>query len=55
MEFIINNAIKIHPIALVLFDTLKDREARQQDFGKEKIRLKRMHGPLFESNQRFST
>ena len=29
MEFIINNAIKIHPMALVRFDTLKDGEARE--------------------------
>ncbi|WP_414545406.1 phosphoenolpyruvate synthase [Nostoc sp. CCY0012] len=30
MEFIINNIIKIHPMALVHFDTLKDRNARKQ-------------------------
>ena len=30
MEFIINNIIKIHPMALVKFDTLKDASARQQ-------------------------
>ena len=30
MEFIINNVIKIHPLALVHFDRLKDREAKQQ-------------------------
>ncbi len=29
MEFIINNLIKIHPMALVHYDTLKDREAWQ--------------------------
>ncbi len=30
MEFIINNAIKIHPMALVRFDSLRDEAARQQ-------------------------
>lgn len=30
MEFIINNIIKIHPMALVHFDALKDRNARKQ-------------------------
>lgn len=30
MEFIINNIIKIHPMALVHFDQLKDRKARNQ-------------------------
>ena len=30
MEFIINNVIKIHPLALVHFDRLKDRKAKQQ-------------------------
>ena len=30
MEFIINNFIKIHPLALVNFDRLKDLEAKQQ-------------------------
>lgn len=30
IEFIINNVIKIHPIALVRFDELEDKEARQQ-------------------------
>lgn len=30
MEFIINNAIKIHPMALAHFDKLKDEEARRQ-------------------------
>jgi pyruvate, water dikinase len=30
MEFIINNIIKIHPMALVHFDELKDRDARRQ-------------------------
>jgi pyruvate, water dikinase len=30
MEFIINNIIKIHPMALVKFDTLQDSSARQQ-------------------------
>jgi pyruvate,water dikinase len=30
MEFIINNIIKIHPMALVHFDELKDRGARRQ-------------------------
>ena len=30
MEFIINNIIKIHPMALVNFDVLEDREARRQ-------------------------
>jgi pyruvate, water dikinase len=30
MEFIINNAIKIHPLALARFDQLEDREARRQ-------------------------
>jgi pyruvate, water dikinase len=30
MEFIINNIIKIHPMALVKFNDLKDEEARQQ-------------------------
>jgi pyruvate, water dikinase len=29
MEFIINNAIKIHPMALVKFSALKDKKARQ--------------------------
>ena len=30
MEFIINNLIKIHPLALVHFDRLEDREAKKQ-------------------------
>jgi pyruvate,water dikinase len=30
MEFIINNIIKIHPMALVRFDQVKDREARKE-------------------------
>ncbi len=30
MEFIINNAIKIHPMALCRFDVLEDREARKE-------------------------
>ena len=30
MEFIINNIVKIHPMALVHYDELKDREAWQQ-------------------------
>ena len=30
MEFIINNAIKIHPMALVRFDSLTDQTAKQQ-------------------------
>ncbi len=30
MEFIINNAIKIHPMALVRFDSLEDKKARRQ-------------------------
>lgn len=30
MEFIINNVIKIHPMALLRFDELEDEEARQQ-------------------------
>jgi pyruvate,water dikinase len=30
MEFIINNAIKIHPLALTRFDQLEDREARRE-------------------------
>jgi pyruvate,water dikinase len=30
MEFIINNIIKIHPLALVHFDRVTDREARRQ-------------------------
>jgi len=30
MEFIINNLIKIHPMALVHFDQLEDREAKKQ-------------------------
>jgi pyruvate,water dikinase len=30
MEFIINNHIKIHPMALLRFDKLKDHEARRQ-------------------------
>ncbi len=30
MEFIINNIIKIHPMALVHFDELKDQSARRQ-------------------------
>ena len=30
MEFIINNAIKIHPMALVRFDTLTDWDAKRQ-------------------------
>jgi pyruvate,water dikinase len=29
MEFVVNNHIKIHPMALVHFDTLKDEEARR--------------------------
>ena len=30
MEFIINNVIKVHPMALVRFDDLQDREVRRQ-------------------------
>ena len=30
MEFIINNAIKIHPMALVRYDSLKDEHARRE-------------------------
>lgn len=30
MEFIINNLIKIHPLALIHFDEMKDKEARKQ-------------------------
>jgi pyruvate,water dikinase len=30
MEFIINNAIKIHPMALVRYDTLKDEHAKRE-------------------------
>lgn len=30
LEFVINNAIQIHPMALVKFDTLKDLEAKEQ-------------------------
>jgi pyruvate,water dikinase len=30
MEFIINNIIKIHPMALVKFDSLKDKDARRK-------------------------
>jgi pyruvate,water dikinase len=30
MEFIINNIIKVHPMALVRFDELEDRDARRQ-------------------------
>ena len=30
MEFIINNIIQIHPMALVAFDQVKDKQARQQ-------------------------
>jgi len=30
MEFIINNAIKCHPMALIDYDTLQDQEARQR-------------------------
>jgi pyruvate, water dikinase len=30
MEFIINNIIKVHPMALVRFDSLKDKKVRQQ-------------------------
>jgi pyruvate,water dikinase len=30
MEFIVNNIIKIHPMALVKFDSLKDESARRQ-------------------------
>ncbi len=30
MEFIINNIIKIHPMALINFNTLKDKEAKKQ-------------------------
>ena len=30
MEFIINNIIKIHPMALVRFDAIEDRETRRQ-------------------------
>ena len=30
MEFIISNIIKVHPMALVRFDQVKDREARRQ-------------------------
>ncbi|MDD3013353.1 MAG: phosphoenolpyruvate synthase [Candidatus Gastranaerophilales bacterium] len=30
LEFVINNAIRIHPMALVKFDQLKDQEAKQQ-------------------------
>ncbi len=29
MEFIINGAIKVHPLALARFDTLEDEEARR--------------------------
>ena len=28
MEFVVNNALKVHPMALVHFDTLKDEEAK---------------------------
>ena len=30
LEFVINNAINIHPMALVKFDQLKDQEARKK-------------------------
>jgi pyruvate,water dikinase len=30
MEFIINNIIKIHPMALITYDRLKDKEAKKQ-------------------------
>ena len=30
MEFIINNIIKVHPMALVRYDSLKDKKVRQQ-------------------------
>ena len=30
MEFIINNVIKVHPMALVRFDSLQDQKAREQ-------------------------
>ncbi len=30
MEFVVNNSIKIHPMALVRFDKLADREARER-------------------------
>src|SRR5690606_19823586 len=30
MEFVVNNAIKIHPMALVHFDKLKDESARAE-------------------------
>ena len=30
MEFIINNVIKVHPMALVRFDQLQDQKAREQ-------------------------
>jgi pyruvate,water dikinase len=30
MEFIVNNAIKVHPLALTRFDQLEDEEARRQ-------------------------
>ncbi len=30
MEFIVNNAIKVHPLALIRFDELEDEEARRQ-------------------------
>jgi pyruvate,water dikinase len=30
MEFVVSNHIKVHPMALVHFDTLKDRDARAQ-------------------------
>ncbi|MHA1180726.1 MAG: phosphoenolpyruvate synthase, partial [Alphaproteobacteria bacterium] len=30
MEFVVNNHIKVHPMALVRFDTLRDEDARQR-------------------------
>ena len=30
MEFVVNNHIKVHPMALVRFDTLRDEEAKQR-------------------------
>jgi pyruvate,water dikinase len=30
LEFVINNAIQIHPMALIKFDSLKDQEAKKQ-------------------------
>ena len=31
MEFVVSNAIRVHPMALVHFDTLKDEEAKGRD------------------------